>query len=238
MRMLTRTVSVVTLAVLCGSPTLAAQQKGVPAFQWFVGPQAGYMMFETQSQTMGGVFMAGIHTLITARRTALMISIEEGFGSDEQSAYVDASAPIGTCPGTPAGARCVTFDRVLRASAVLMAFPVGVTVQPYLGVGFGIESTLDPQPVFLPTEAGITPAVIDNAQNTASSLGSYGYGTLLGGLQVRLSRKFVVYGQAQVITAPSSGNLFTGAGYTLEGGFRFSLGSSKESLSGTGYQTQ
>ena len=236
MSMLTRTVSVVTLAALCGSATLSAQVQE-DDFQWYIGPQAGYMMFETQLQTLGGIFMVGAHTLIKARRTGLMISLEQGFGSNELSSFEDASAPAVACNGLTPGVRCVRFDRLLRASAVLMAFPFKSHFQPFLGAGFGIQNAHSPRPVVSAAE-GLTPAQVDNLRDAASSAGSYGFGTLLGGVQVRVGRKLVVYGQGQLISGPGRGKLFTGAGYTLEGGLRWSIGSSKESLTGTGIQSQ
>ena len=91
MRKVTRSMSVAALAVCLGAASLAAQGPVQGDFQWYIGGQAGVLVFRTPAQTRGGMFMAGGHTLITARRTGLLLSVDEGIGSNEQSAYTDAT---------------------------------------------------------------------------------------------------------------------------------------------------
>ena len=65
--------------------------------------------------------------------------------------------------------------------------------------------------------------------------GSSGFGSLVGGLQYRISPKLVVYGQYQVTSSPSAGSLLVGPTHTLVGGIRFGLGNAKEGVRGGGY---
>ena len=166
----------------------------------------------------------GGQTLIVARRTGLMISVEEGVGSDEVSAYNDLS-----------GTQTVTFNDIRKYSAVLMAFPIRAAVQPYLGVGWGIMHTVSPQ-------------TTGAFQSDAEDLGSSGFGTFLGGLTFQVGR-LMAFGQYQITTSPgqgsvtdqtgavvASGRLLQGPTHTFSGGLRFGLGSSKESVKTGGYK--
>ena len=91
MRMLTRSIPVAALALALGAVTAAAQESGQRDFQWYIGPQAGVMLFDTPVQDRKAMPSFGGQTLIVARRTGLMISVEEGVGTDEVSAYNDLS---------------------------------------------------------------------------------------------------------------------------------------------------
>jgi len=220
-------VSTVTLAALLSLtvlPSAAAQQLRSDSFRWYVGPQAGVLLFETQTQTSSTIPSAGIHALVVAKRAALQISIDEAFGSSEGSAYGDPDAPNGTRP--------VTFDRIRKYSAILMGFPLrNATVDPFLGVGFGIMHTVNTQVDGFFT----TPGDAALAEASARDLGSTGYASFVGGAQVRLSPIFVLYGQYQVTTAPAAGNLFVGPSHGFTAGLRIMLGGSKEGIQGGGY---
>ncbi|HEX5385169.1 MAG TPA: hypothetical protein VFW66_00565 [Gemmatimonadales bacterium] len=228
MSKLFRTTPAAALILCLGAGTLAAQAPVQGDFQWYIGANAGVLVFRTPAQTRGGMFSAGGHTLITAKRTGLLLSIEEGIGSSEQSAYTDNT-------GTP---QTVTFNDIRKYSAVLMAFPIRSAAQPYIGVGVGILHAVNPTPT-----AGTlaTTADIAQAEQDASQLGSVGFGTLVGGLQFKVGR-MVAFGQYQLTSSPSSktldsgasGRLFTGATHTFSGGLRVSLGSAREAPR-TGY---
>ena len=69
--------------------------------------------------------------LVTARRTALLLSVEEGLGSTEPTSYVDASAA--------GGIRNVTFNDLRKYSFIVMLYPLKSHVQPFVGAGFGID---------------------------------------------------------------------------------------------------
>lgn len=218
MRMGIRSIPVMALAVCLGISRVSAQEPGNGNFQWYVGPQAGVMVFRTPTQDRTVIPAFGGQALIVAKRTGLLLSVEEAVGSDETSAYMDG---IGT--------QTVTFNDIRKYSAVLMAFPIKAAAQPYLGVGFGIIHVVNPQ-----TPTGF--------QEDATELGSSGFGTFVGGLQFKIGR-FMAFGQYQITTSPSLdtveddtgatvafGRLLEGPTHTLSGGIRFGLGSSREGM--------
>jgi hypothetical protein len=224
MRMVIRSIPVLALALGLGVAQASAQQPGNGDFQWYIGPQAGVMVFQTPAQDSKAIPVFGGQTLIVARRTGLMISVEEAVGSDEVSGYDDVN-----------GAQTVTFNDIRKYSAVLMAFPIKAAAQPYLGVGFGIMHVVNPQ-------VGGTAF-----QGDASDLGSTGFGTFLGGLQFQLGR-FMAFGQYQITTSPSQktvtsgdgtllavGRLLDGPTHTFMGGLRIGLGSAREGVRNGGY---
>jgi len=231
MSKVTRGMTIGALAFVASAASLAAQAPVQGDFQWYMGAQAGVLVFRTPAQTRGGMFTAGGHTLITARRTALLLSVDEGVGSDEQSAYIDAS-------GTVQNGR---FNDIRKYSAVLTAFPIRSAAQPYLGIGVGIVHAVNPQPCTAVTSgcpAGTsfaTPADLAQAQQDARDLGSTGFATLIGGLQFKVGR-LVAFGQYQLTTAQgdktlasgATGRLLIGSTHTFTGGLRVSLGSARE----------
>ncbi len=228
MSVLSRSIPLVALVCAVGASALVAQdQHRNENFQWYVGGQAGVFIYKTPSQSRGANPMVGAHTLIKAKRTGLMLSMDEVMGTNQTSSFSSTAAPGGTEP--------VTFNDIRRYSATLMAFPIRGPMQPYLGAGLGIMHVVNPQP------AGNT---TDTERDYATQTGSTGFGTLVGGLQINLGR-IVAFGQYQVTTgarnkaiagssgtAVASGHLIDGATHSLSGGLRFSLGRSREEVSG------
>jgi hypothetical protein len=231
MRMVTLSIPV-ALALCVGAAQLSAQQPGNGAFQWYVGGHGGIMNFETieghQTKPMGGA-----HLLITARRTGLLLSVEQAFGSNEASVYnftvIDSVGLVSSSQDISQ-----TFDYLRKYSAMLMAFPIKGPLTPFVGIGVGILHA-----------GGFTPSDGD-----AESIGSSGFGSLIGGLNFRVSR-FSAFGQYQVTTGPSfqvisrdgpqrstlisSGKITNGATHTFSAGLRFGLGNARERASGGGY---
>jgi hypothetical protein len=181
--------------------------------------------------------VAGGHVLIVAKRTGLLLSLDHGFGSDETTSYdfvvVDSAAGGAVVNG---GTINTTFNGLRKVSAVLLAFPIkNDYVNPYLGLGVGILQTTGNEP----------------DGRTASALGSSGFGTLIGGLQFRLSR-FTAFGQYQITTKPQVDEVTTSLGgdlymhefgrltvdgtHTLTAGLRFDLGGSRETVKTGGYR--
>ena len=226
MRMLTRSIPVAALALALGAVTAAAQESGQRDFQWYIGPQAGVMLFDTPAQDREAMPTFGGQTLIVARRTGLLLSVEEGVGDGEQSSYTDLS-----------GTQTVTFNDIRKYSAVLMAFPIRAAVQPYLGVGWGIMHTVSP-----------TPGSPTAFQSDAEDLGSSGFGTFLAGITFQVGR-LMAFGQYQITTSPgdgfvhdglgnvvATGRLLSGPTHTFSGGLRFGLGGARESIKTGGYK--
>lgn len=222
MRMLGRTASVLGLACLVQVPALVAQTTGFETFRWYVGGQAGMIIFETPSQTRGGIFAAGANLLITAKRTGLLLSVEEGIKKNQFSAMADSTATGGT--------RQVTFNDIRKYSVTLLAFPLRSVAQPYFGVGVGWLQTVKeyPQGTFA------SPQNQAYSQGLAESAGSLGFGSLMAGIQARVDR-IMIFGQYQITSGAASGKLFTGPTHTLTAGVRFGLGSAREDVEhGTG----
>jgi hypothetical protein len=161
--------------------------------------------------------------MILGKRGGLMVSYEEAFGDNETSAFGDSSAPNGVREGT--------FDRLRKYSAILMAYPLRSRLEPYLGFGFGILHTVGTEVGGFFTDPDDAAVAYDEAVNRGSS----GFGSLVGGLQYRISPKLVVYGQYQITSSPSAGSLLIGPTHTLVGGIRFGLGNAKEGVRGGGY---
>ncbi|HKT59055.1 MAG TPA: hypothetical protein VJQ46_03330 [Gemmatimonadales bacterium] len=226
MRTLIRSIPAAALALVLGTAHLAAQRApGNGNFQWYVGGQGGVMFFKTPTQDRSGIPTFGGHALIVAKRTGLMISVDEAVGSDETAAYTDAN-----------GTQAVTFNDIRRYSAVLMAFPIRAAAQPYLGVGYGIIHVVNP-----------SPASAAAFQSDAQEIGSAGFGTLVGGVQFQVGR-FMAFGQYQITSAAAQqkahdaagnvvavGRLIDGPTHTFSGGLRIGLGSARDDVRAGGY---
>ena len=237
MRMLTRSIPVAALVLCLGAGPLLAQGSGKGDFRWYVGGHGGVTFFSTPTQGSSEMPVAGGHLLIVARRTGLLLSLEHGFGSSETSSYdfvvVDSAQGGAVING---GTVNTTFSGLRKVSAVLMAFPIkNDYVNPYLGLGVGILQTTGNEP-----DGGTTRA-----------LGSSGFGTLIGGLQFRVSR-FTAFGQYQITTKPQVDEVATPLGtdlwlhefgrltvdgtHTLTAGLRFDLGGAREAVKTGGYE--
>ena len=195
-------------------PAAAAAQSSADAFKWYLGGDAGVMVFETPTQTSGGIPAFGGHLLVMSRRVGLQVGYETGWGDNETTAYPDATV-LG-------GARAVTFDRTNRIYGSIVAYPVRWNFEPYFGVGYGISwlSGLEVAGPF---------ANLDDQQaamDEADDRGSQGFGHFMAGAQIRAG-SFVLFGQ-WMVTSGESGALLTGATHTLMGGARLSMGSARE----------
>jgi hypothetical protein len=236
MRMVIRSIPVAALALCLGAGPLLSQEMGNKNFRWYMGGHGGVTFFSTPSQGSSEMPVAGGHVLIVAKRTGLMLSLEQGFGSDETTAYdfvvTDSAQGNAVVDGGTVNA---TFDGLRKFSAVLMAFPIkNDYINPYIGVGVGILHTTGNDP-----EAG-----------SISALGTNSFGTLVGGVEFHVSR-FTAFGQYQITTKPKTdqvvsdlggglvlyefGRLTSKGTHTLTAGLRFDLGGSREDLKSGGY---
>ena len=225
MRTLIRSIPAAALALVLGTAHLAAQRApGNGNFQWYIGGQGGVLFFKTPTQDRSGIPTFGGHALVVAKRTGLMLSVDEAVGSNETASYDDAG-----------GTQAVTFNDIRRYSAVLMAFPIRAAAQPYLGVGYGIIHVVNPTP----TSSGF--------QSDAQQIGSAGFGTFVGGVQFQVGR-FMAFGQYQITSAASQQRAFDGANnltavgrlldgptHTFTGGLRIGLGSARDDVRAGGY---
>jgi hypothetical protein len=221
MSKLARIASVVLLTAVCGTRMLAAQSGASGNYRWYIGPQAGVIIFETPNQTKGASLLAGAHMLVTAKRTALMLSVEEGFARNQLTSYSDKTAP--------GGVRNVLFNDIRKYTASVLFFPLKTAAQPYFGLGFGILHTVTEYP-----QNTVTQAELDSAVIVSNSLGSSGFGSAVGGVQFR-SNRLSIFAQYQITTSPHSGKLLTGPTHSFVGGIRLGLGPAREGVSGGGY---
>lgn len=219
MRLLSRSL-LAPLAVLLATTGQAHAQKGTDSFKWYIGPQAGVMLFTTQNQTETGAFAAGGHIMVTARRTALLVSYDQAFRNDNVSSMADATAVNGV--------RKVTFNNLGRLSFMLLAMPVQTHFQPFIGVGFGIMRTIKNYP---DNTGLVTADEVQGAKDRASAAGSYGFGAATAGFQVRVG-PVALFGQYQISTGPGTGKLLVGANHSIMGGLRISLGGAREDVGG------
>ena len=148
MSMLTRSITLGVLALGVGATALAAQQKprGYSNYRWYIGGQGGVFNFQTTGQTRGWIPSVGGHTMIIAKRTGLLVSVDDALGSNEVATI--AYAPSAT------GSQQIAFNDVLRFSFHMMAYPWRGVVEPYIGVGGGIMYAVSPQALNV---AGYTP---------------------------------------------------------------------------------
>jgi hypothetical protein len=232
MRKVTLSIPVTVLALCLGAAQLPAQQPGSGNFQWYIGGQGGILNFET-IEGRHTISRAGARLLVTARRTGLLLSVDEGLGSSEVGVYsiqtIDASGAVTSQQAVAAG-----YKDLRKYTATLLAFPIKGPATPYFGLGVGILHT-----------SGNTPD-----DDFTKNVGSAGFGSFIGGLNFRVSR-LSAFGQYQVTTSPSTqvatmkftdgtkmtafGNLFTGPTHTFTAGLRFGLGNARERTTGGGY---
>jgi len=231
MRKVTRSIPVV-LALCLGAANLSAQQPGNGTFQWYVGGHGGVMNYGT-ADGRDNAPVGGAHLLVTARRTGLFLSVEQGFDANGQGSYemtaIDSAGNV-----LSSGTVATTFRYIRKYSAVLMAFPIKGPASPFFGIGVGVLHT----------------GGHSADDNITKSMGSSAFGTLVGGLNFRVSH-FSAFGQYQVTTGPgsrnnterfgdgsrivASGALLSGPTHTFSAGLRFNLGNARERAGGGGY---
>ncbi|HTL04665.1 MAG TPA: hypothetical protein VL241_02895 [Gemmatimonadales bacterium] len=219
-----------TLALAAGARAQSAHSESARVstirddrYRWYFGASAGAMLFSTQAQTQSGIPAIGAHLAVVARRAGVMIGVEEAFGSDEPSRFID--------PTSGDQQRAVTFDRIRRYGVNLTGYPVRGSLEPYMGVGFGLMQVENAQ---LSGEVFSSPAAAAESAQEANDRSGSAFMSLLAGVQFRVGR-MAAFGQYQINTAPAAGMLLRGTGHMLMGGLRFSLGSAKEDIKGGGY---
>jgi hypothetical protein len=244
MRKVTLSIPVAVLALCLGAAQLPAQQPGSNKFQWYVGGQGGITSFRSPITGREFLPMGGGHILITARRTGLLLSVDQGFGSTQTTGtFFEIRDSLDNV--TSAGQEIWNFKGIRRYSAMLLAYPVRIpNIQPYVGLGVGLAHTTSN------SEGPFAGGRVENA------LGSAGFLAALAGLEFRLG-PFSAFGQWQVTTKHGFHQITTvtrrdqtgktlekrvdfgewtmGANHTLSGGLRFSLGNAKERATSGGY---
>src|SRR5690242_17473702 len=94
-----RLISTLAIGVLgLGATTRLAAQQDDSQFRWYLGAQGGVMGFGTRLQTRSWIPAVGGSLLVTAKRTGLLIGIDEALGSDELTGYTDVSVATSVRP--------------------------------------------------------------------------------------------------------------------------------------------
>src|SRR5205814_134758 len=125
----------------------------------------------------------------------------------------------------------VTVDDMRRLMFGVLAFPTQKVIEPFAGGGFALMQVLNP----VVDCSGSTPnsdcptlsdaiAAQDRAQDAASKA----FFWLSGGVQISYG-KLSVFGQ-YILTSSARGFLLDGTTHSLQGGVRYSLGTSKEGV--------
>jgi hypothetical protein len=240
MRILKQSLTLAALGSLLVIAPATAQQAGTSAFRWYVGGHGGVTSFRTNVGGRELMPVVGGQLLITAKRTGLLLSVDQGLGSDEPTQTL---FEIRDSVGNVANAGVVnwTFQGIRRYSAILMAYPIrNQNIQPFVGIGGGIAHT-----------TGNSPGPFADG-SVESELSSTAFGTAVAGLEFRLG-PFSAFGQYQITTKQGFKRLDTvlqatplftridygewtlGAFHTITGGLRLSLGSARESSGRDGY---
>jgi hypothetical protein len=216
MRVLTRALATLGLAAIAGATSLSAQSPGVGSHRFYVGASGGMMDFATTAQTRGAIPMVGFNALITANRTALLVAIDGGLGNGELAAFNDP---------TDSTVRLVTFDRIMRYYFELVAYPLKSHIQPFIGVGLGIQTLSN-----LQVQGSFVDAAAQQANiNRASELSSTGFGQVIAGVEIR-EGIVNIFASGSASSGTSGADLIQGAVYTLQGGLRISLGKSRDDV--------
>ncbi|MGH7614855.1 MAG: hypothetical protein ACREMW_12545 [Gemmatimonadales bacterium] len=202
-----------------------AQQNTDRNNRWYWGAQAGGFLYQTNAQGYFFDPIIGAHWLITGKRTALYVGAEQAFFlSDSRATVFDANSATGL--------RDATFGQVRRLFAGVLAFPLQKRIEPFVGGGFAImtvqDATVDCSGLS-PNSACANANEQAVAQAAVDDAGSKGFAWILGGMQINIG-KMAVYGQ-YMLTSAAQGFLISGSTHTIQGGIRYSLGTSKEDVS-------
>jgi hypothetical protein len=202
----------------------AAQQSNDRNHRWYWGAQAGGMLYQTNAQGYYFDPVIGAHWLITGKRSALYIGGEQAFFLTESRATVADR-------NSATGLRDATFSQVRRLFAGVLAFPLQKRIEPFVGGGFAIMTVQDPTVDCSGTTPNSQCANANDqavAQAAIDDAGSKGFAWILGGVQINVG-KLAVYGQ-YILTSAAQGFLISGSTHSIQGGIRYSLGTSKEDV--------
>lgn len=245
MRIVKQSLTLLALTSLLAASAAEAQVGGgTGTFKWYVGGHGGITSFRSPLTGREYVPVGGGHILITAKRTGLLLSVDQGFGPT-QSAQTFFQVRDSVDNIIDSGVESWTYQGIRRYSAMLLAYPIRLpNIQPYVGVGVGIAHT---------TRNSLGPFADGNVE---SGLSSSGFLAGTAGLEFRLG-PFSAFGQYQVTTKSGFqhvrnilrrdsqgktlvkrddfGEWTLGANHTLSAGLRFSLGNARERPGGGGY---
>jgi hypothetical protein len=194
-------------------------------YQWYWGAQGGAFVYKTNVQPYYYDPVVGGHWLITARRTALYVSYEQTMFLNDAKAVIFDPASTGCSLGAGVQCRDVAFHDVRRIMFGVVAFPAQKVIEPFAGGGFAIMQALDP----VVDCQSCTTAEFAAAGDRAADAASKAFFWVMGGLQINYSTKLNVFAH-YVLTSSAAGFLIQGNTHSIQGGIRYSLGTSKEGV--------
>ncbi len=193
-------------------------------YQWYWGAQGGAFLYKTTTQPLYYDPVVGGHWLITAHRTALYVAYEQAvFLTDANTIIFD---PNSSTSSVGPGFRDVTFHDMRRVMFGVLAFPAQKVIEPFAGGGFALMQVLNPT---VDCTSCVTLGEAVEASDRAADAASKAFFWLMGGIQVNYSTKLNVFGH-YLLTSSAPGFLLEGNTHTLQGGIRYSLGTSKEGI--------
>jgi opacity protein-like surface antigen len=194
-------------------------------YQWYWGAQGGAFVYKTNVQPYYYDPVIGGHWLITARRTALYVAYEQALFLTDANAVIFDNASSGCSVGAGVPCRDVAFHDMRRLMFGVLAFPAQKVIEPFAGGGFALMQVLNPV-VDCPS---CTNSEINAADDLVHDAASKAFFWVMGGLQINYSTKLNVFAH-YLITSSAQGFLIEGNTHTIQGGIRYSLGSSKEGI--------
>ena len=194
-------------------------------FQWYWGAQGGAFASKTNVQPMVYDPIIGGHWLVKSRRTALYVAYEQSFFLSEATAVIQDPNSIQSAAGP--GFRDVNFSDMRRFMFSVVAFPAQNVLEPFAGTGFALQQVLDPIPDC--TSQSCTLSEATEAADRAHEAASKAFFWLMGGLQINYSSKLNVFAH-YILTSGAANFLLESNTHSLQGGIRYSLGSSKEGI--------
>jgi opacity protein-like surface antigen len=192
-------------------------------YQWYWGAQGGAFVYKTNVQPLYYDPVVGGHWLVTAKRTALYLAYEQAiFLTDANAVMFD---PGSSTSSVGPGFRDVTFHDMRRLMFGILAFPAQKVIEPFAGGGFALMQVLNP----VADCQGCTLSEFVEADDRAHDAASRAFFWVMGGLQINYSTKLNVFAH-YILTSSAAGFLIESNTHTIQGGIRYSLGSSKEGI--------
>jgi hypothetical protein len=184
---------------------------------WFWGVKGGVSTFAPTLGESETSATYGADWLITRRRGALYISLDEANVSTT-SAVFD--------PSVDGEIRAVGVEKLRRVTAAALAFPKAFgRFRPYAGAGLALSIIGDAYPLATADETSVDELVWDRVDNRSSQAGF----VLMGGGQFHFKR-LAVFAQASML--PSSNRFLlndSSLGF-FEAGLRYNFSGSREGL--------
>src|SRR5438874_4560722 len=192
-------------------------------YQWYWGAQGGFLLSKTNTQPYVYDPIVGGHWLITSRRTALYVAYEKAlFLTDAQTVIFD---PNSSNSSVGPDFRDVTFHDLRRIMFGVLAFPSQQVIEPCGGGGFVLMQVLNP----LVDCTGCTLSQAVEADDRVHEASSRAFFWIMGGLQINYSSKLNVFAH-YLMTSSAPNFLLQSNTHSLQGGIRYSLGTSKEGV--------